>query len=244
MERLWDRRRGAPSAEDIKQRAEQVQAQKRSEDEDDEEFRDSPPEPTAPPLSLAELPRRIFRPTRGDTSSTYLSPLLIYLFDMYSPSADSHQGYALSRGVILSDLPLINFLLDHGADPNQREALAVQIAVNKADVSLVKLLVERKEEGGKRRRLEDRVIVTEVLVRRAMQNDRTPEGRAIIDYFVNEKGKFEYEFADARLRAKSQLHLEDGHQAPETISQASSSRITPSFVQYHHLNAMHHYARE
>lgn len=125
-------------------------------------------------LELTELPKRLFRnlstPTRRSLPPSLL-PFLVYLFDTYSPSPSSHKGYPLCASITNHpiSLPLTQFLLDKGANPGLNDGYAVQLAVGKKDLALVKKLIEvewekgdDKAEGGrkKRRRTEDRTPVT------------------------------------------------------------------------------------
>lgn len=122
-------------------------------------------------------------------------PFLRYLID--SPKIplldiNAHEGYALTRAVHAKFLPLIRFLLEHGADPQCKNGLAVIVAIRQKDLTLVKLLIEpedtpasgTKQRKTKRRRLEDRVAVTRDMVRAAVKVD----SRDIVEYFIKEKG--------------------------------------------------------
>jgi hypothetical protein len=83
---------------------------------------------------------------------------------------------------------MIRLLLAHGADPGRRGNLAVIVAIQSKELSLVKLLVERdempKSSGpGKRRKLEDRVAVTAAMLRVAVKEHATD----IAEWLVQEK---------------------------------------------------------
>jgi len=132
IERIWDRRRTHGIARH-QRRVSQHQPE--------------PPNvsPTKyPSLKCPELPRRLFRKSRS--SGTKIDPLLTYLFETYKPSPNSHKGYPLCRAVLTSDIPLVIFLLSKGADPSIKEDLAVQIAISKRSLEMVKLLVERSDD--------------------------------------------------------------------------------------------------
>ncbi len=117
------------------------------------------------PLVMSELPRRLFRvpsqpkkvsksktqsrpSTSPKPSSSMLSPILLHLFENYEPSPNSHKGYPLCRAVLASDIQLVKFLLENGADPGLNDGLALQIAVSKKDLGLVRLLMEKQESVG------------------------------------------------------------------------------------------------
>lgn len=59
------------------------------------------------------------------------------------PNTNAHDGYALTKAVLADFVPLIAFLLEHGADPRLKRAIAVNVAIQRHDLGLVKMLVER-----------------------------------------------------------------------------------------------------
>lgn len=93
----------------------------------------------------------------------------------------------------------MKFLLSKGASPEEKDALAVRIAIRKRDLTLIQLLIERNEElegtesdrvgktskgksgKNKRRRLEDRMVVSTALLKLAVEVD----ARDIVDYFMD-----------------------------------------------------------
>ena len=145
-----------------------------------------------------ELPRRLFR--RLSASGAEVLPLLRYLYGSDSdtkvrrtwpdPDADSHDGYALVRAVNVGAMPLVRFLLEHGASPGRRKALSVKLAIKKRDLALVRLLVEPPDvcpgerKRGKRRRLADRVQVDSGMLKYAV----TCGAHDIAEYLMHEKG--------------------------------------------------------
>jgi len=155
-----------------------------------------------PPLRLAnpELPRRLFRSLapafsdkRGHRWTDHDEPLP-FLRYMYShptipaPNPDSHDGYALTKAVYAGFIPLVQFLLDHGASPACKNGLAAMIAIRHKDLPLLKMLVERKDSPrvatkAKRRKLEDRMQVTPEMLKLAVKGD----ARDIVQY-LTEKG--------------------------------------------------------
>ena len=140
-----------------------------------------------------ELPRRLFRSLgesseRLDANSEPL-PLLQYLWerrtkiDFVKPRPNSHDGYPLVRAVHARFTPLVRFLLDHGADPRERDCMAVKVAIRKKDLTMVKILIEFEPEPGataKKRRRADRVVVTPSMLDSAVRCD----ARDIVTYFM------------------------------------------------------------
>lgn len=215
IKRIWDKRRGyvAPV---IKTNSTKTNSANDNDgdtngDDDGDYDRDdddpsgpSTPTTTAPALTCSELPRRLFRPPKNDHEPIH--PLVRYLFQAYSPSANSHKGYPLCRAVLTANYDLISFLLAHRADPGIKDHLPVQVAISIKDVRAVRMLVERTEderkepvddEAGrkqgrerrrvKRRRLSDRVTITPALVECALKKG----SKDIVEYFVQEKGASE-----------------------------------------------------
>jgi hypothetical protein len=144
IKRIWDRRRGyvEPPPPPLS-----VTGPSSTEDPGDESVEPIPveiarrPVPTRPGLSITDLPRRLFR---NLSSTTPIPPLLIYLFDKYQPSPNSHNGYPLSRAVLAKNVEVIKYLLDKGADPGMRDGLAIEISVKLGDLGIVKMLVEHQ----------------------------------------------------------------------------------------------------
>lgn len=127
-------------------------------------------------------------------------PFLRYLSQLPkfpSLNANAHDGYALAKAVHAKFIPLVRFLLEHGASPRHKNSLSVMIAIRQKDLSLVKLLIERddspvesgdrkSEKKGKRkkRKLEDRVEVNREMLKAAVRCD----ARDIVEYLTREKG--------------------------------------------------------
>jgi len=165
--------------------------------------RQLPDHPCPNKSSTCELPRRLFRslaPKLGNCQwkeHEHPLPLLQYLYDkprIPYPDPNAHQGYALTKAVHANFLPLIRFLLHHGASPQCKNGLAVTVAIRKKDLPLVKLLIEpdaspiKTQEGGKtnkakRRRLEDRIAVNSDMLKAAVRRD----AKDIVNYFIHEK---------------------------------------------------------
>jgi len=124
------------------------------------------------------------------TERDYPLPFLKYLYThptIRAPDVNAHDGYALTRAVYAGFVPLVRFLLDNGADPGCKNALAVKVAIRRKDLALLRLLVERGAGAGgkaKRRRMEDRVRVSPEMVRVAVRCD----ARDIVEYLTKEKG--------------------------------------------------------
>ncbi|KAF8508089.1 hypothetical protein BU17DRAFT_77990 [Hysterangium stoloniferum] len=144
-----------------------------------------------------DLPKRIFRnlnsasPTMGPDSEPL--PLLRFLWekrtgiDFAKPSPNSNGGYPLVRAVHARFIPLVRYLLDRGADPQELNCLAIRVAIGKKDLALVQMLIEFEPDvppGGKKRRKRlDRVAVKPFMLDVAVRVD----AREIVQYFM-EKG--------------------------------------------------------
>ncbi|KAH7928251.1 hypothetical protein BV22DRAFT_1192961 [Leucogyrophana mollusca] len=153
-----------------------------------------------------ELPRRFFRSLTPKvykdgspvwSERDYPLPFLRYLYECPKlnppPDANSHDGYPLTKAVHAGFVPLIRFLLDHGASPQFKNNLPVLVAIHRKDLALVRLLIERTESDlpagetkrkGKKRKLEDRVSVTPEMLKTAVKSG----ARDIVEYFTREKG--------------------------------------------------------
>jgi hypothetical protein len=92
--------------------------------------------------------------------------------------------------VLAGAVPLVRFLLDHGASPRRKDAIAVRFAIKRRDLALVRMLVEPLDvplggrRSGKRRKLVDRVPVNSEMLRLAVRCG----ARDIAEYLMNEKG--------------------------------------------------------
>ena len=101
-------------------------------------------------------------------------------------------GFALVCAVRAGHIPLIQFLLDHGAKATHMDYRALDEAIRKGDVNLVKMLIEKDTEdqdvkrNGKRSRTKDRVFVTDRILEKAV--DEGLKAREIVKYFIEEKG--------------------------------------------------------
>ncbi|KAL4252576.1 hypothetical protein ABKN59_005027 [Abortiporus biennis] len=159
-----------------------------------------------------ELPRRFFRnlSPRVQRSSRKLAveeeyplPFLRYLYahpKIPPINTNSFEGYALTKAVASDYISLVKFLLDQGASPQWKNGLAVNVAITRKDLPLVRLLIEpdmtiaeedtRKSETkgrrktAKRRKLEDRMKVTQEMLKAAVRSD----ARDIVEYLMKEKG--------------------------------------------------------
>lgn len=183
-------------------------------------------DPDTVPKSRIELPRRLFRPlspreNRKWTERDKPLPFLRYLYDhprIPPPDPDYSDGYALTRAVAAGFVPLVRFLLEHGASPRCKEGMAVHAAIRRKNLPLVKMLIEpdnrpirmednrndescvasgrkkgkrnREDEGdggrrrsAKKRKIEDRVPVTQAMLQTAVKCD----ARDIVRYFMEEK---------------------------------------------------------
>lgn len=140
-----------------------------------------------------ELPKRLFKSLAPKesrciwTDADYPLPFLKYLWDINHPlDVNSHGGYGLTKAVHASFIPLIRFLLAHGADPSRKENIAITVAIRRKDLSLVKLLIEPEQlkATAKKRKMVDRVGSTKEMLKMAVKCD----ARDIVDYFMREKG--------------------------------------------------------
>ena len=69
--------------------------------------------------------------------------------DFPRPIASSHEGYPLIQAVHAEFIPLMLFLLDHGADAAEQEYSALRVAIGKKDLKLTKILLEFGEMNPK-----------------------------------------------------------------------------------------------
>ncbi|VDB92313.1 unnamed protein product [Peniophora sp. CBMAI 1063] len=144
------------------------------------------------------LPRRLFSALNDSRPGGWRDrheplPFLRYLYShprIPPPDPDSHEGYPLARAVKADFRPLIEFLLAQGASPKFKDGLSIKLAIQRHDLSLVKLLVEPSETGvagvktgGKRRRVSDRMVLGPAHLRVAVQ----AQADDIVDWLVREK---------------------------------------------------------
>jgi hypothetical protein len=139
------------------------------------------------------LPKRLFKHigpiSAGGTDQCTNDPIpfLQILYDHFGTrlGVDSFNGYALIRAVYALHIPLIRWLLDHGAVVNMGDTPTIKLAIKKRDLGILKMLVERveKEESpnGKRRRLEDRVTLNSTHLQLAIQSDAKEIARWMMD---------------------------------------------------------------
>ncbi|KAA1467693.1 hypothetical protein DENSPDRAFT_259084 [Dentipellis sp. KUC8613] len=159
-------------------------------------------QPDCPPLSESgdrpSLPAHLFRHLSAPGGGIWRErhhplPFLNYLYNhprIPQPDPNSHHGYPLTRAVLLEFLPLIHFLLEKGASPAEKNALAVFIAIRKKDLSLVKLLVEPSPAPAgnartrtKRRRVPDRLKPSPGMLNTAVKC----KAMDIVDWLIKEK---------------------------------------------------------
>ncbi len=72
--------------------------------------------------------------------------MIEYLLGNYHASANSRNGYFLARAVLARNLPFVELLLRHDADPSLNEGYAVNVAIGTGTLALVKMLIEREPE--------------------------------------------------------------------------------------------------
>ena len=156
--------------------------------------------------TLISLPKRPFRALQKASASRRRTTLayIQYLYTLASElglkvRTNSHEGYALIWAVQSLDRPIIELLLQNGADPGRKKALAVQVAILNREVEIVKLLVEAMEIFGKRPVTTttakastsaaagtppEKLKMGDLLLARALRCDATD----IVDWLVSEKG--------------------------------------------------------
>ncbi|KAF8994211.1 hypothetical protein BDZ89DRAFT_1097065 [Hymenopellis radicata] len=77
-------------------------------------------------------------------------------------NVNAHSGFALTMAVHASFIPLICYLLEMGANPAAKDAIAVIVAIRKKDLKLVRMLIEPgQKSSSKRRRFPDRMRCSE-----------------------------------------------------------------------------------
>ncbi|KAJ2929269.1 hypothetical protein H1R20_g7839, partial [Candolleomyces eurysporus] len=183
---------------------------KRNRDGNKESFPETDPQEDGTPLKatpekeekdakkrLFDLPRRLFRnldkrPKWTDNDAPL--PYLRHLFNTFKddddvglrPDANANQGYALTKAVHIRSIPLVQFLLEHGASPEPKDCLAIIVAIRQKNLPLVKMLIERPgaSSSKKRRRLEDRVKPDVKMLKEAVRC----KARDITEYLYHEKG--------------------------------------------------------
>ncbi|CAD6588765.1 MAG: hypothetical protein CYPHOPRED_004516 [Cyphobasidiales sp. Tagirdzhanova-0007] len=107
-----------------------------------------------------EIPKRFFRslpstcppfPESGSTGpstsydvfdTTFLPFLSRMLFPLRG-NPNSFRGYPLAKAVLARHLPLIQLLLENGADPSMKDGMSVMLAIGRNDIEVVRVLVER-----------------------------------------------------------------------------------------------------
>ncbi|KAH9068510.1 hypothetical protein EDB83DRAFT_2377059 [Lactarius deliciosus] len=98
---------------------------------------------------VVRLPRWLFR--RLGPSGEEALPLLRYLYGRrdlsFRPIPDSHHGFPLASAVKAGAIPLVRFLLEQGASPYSKDALAVRLAVKRHDLDLVRLLIDTSKSS-------------------------------------------------------------------------------------------------
>ena len=134
-----------------------------------------------------DIPRRLFknlleRQTNPWSSDDQPLPFLRHIFDTFKddesvqPDVNANNGYALTKAVHIQSIPLIQFLLENGADPEVKGSLAIMVAIRQKNLPLVKMLIERQDLAGspaksfgKKRKLEDRVKPDAKMLKVALQ---------------------------------------------------------------------------
>ncbi|KAH8980892.1 hypothetical protein EDB92DRAFT_1899290 [Lactarius akahatsu] len=133
-----------------------------------------------PEVTFVRLPRWLF--LRLGPSGEEALPLLRYLFGRRDlsirPIPDSHHGFPLASAVKAGAIPLVRFLLEQGASPYSKDALAVRLAVKRHDLDLVRLLIDTSK-----RSLEETGVGSDILKFAVKLG-----AGDIAKYLMNEKG--------------------------------------------------------
>ena len=136
---------------------------------------------------LIWLPKRLFRslggPDKTRDANSYPLPILRFLWgegrantDFPLPDLWRLGGYPLVCAVHAEFIPLVQFLLDHGA-PHGSRKLAIEVAICKKNLELVKMLIEFEVNT-------EMVIVQDFWVNLAIDYD----ARDIVKYLMEEHG--------------------------------------------------------
>jgi len=129
-------------------------------------------------VDVVRLPRWLFRRRLGPSGEEAL-PLLRYLYGRPDLSVRPVAGFLLASAVRAGAMPLVRFLLERGASPCSKNALAVRFAVKRRDLHLVRLLMDSpKGSSG------EAVEVGSNILKFAVKLD----ARDIAEYLMNEKG--------------------------------------------------------
>lgn len=146
-------------------------------------------------FSSIKVPKRLFKSLGKHTSQRseedHPLPFLRHLerhdkalkYDM-----NAHDGYALVRAVHAGFVPLIQYLLDHGADPYSKDAMSIKIAIRSGALALVQMLIERPDiagsrqsQGKKKRKLLDRMQVNTEMLRVAVKSGASETIRYLME---------------------------------------------------------------
>ncbi|KAG0152387.1 hypothetical protein CROQUDRAFT_649789 [Cronartium quercuum f. sp. fusiforme G11] len=147
-----------------------------------------------PPIVIDQIPTRLFKPlssnkttrTENETRAIKLEQSYQYIFTLlteFRTSPDKTGGYPLARSVLSGNLDFIRLLLDFGARPRLKDNLVIMVAIEKGDLYIVRMLVERDyihpEEDCKSRprsdmknkkvKREDRVKINDCMLEKALR---------------------------------------------------------------------------
>lgn len=121
-----------------------------------------------------------------ENSFRYISTLL----SDYRSSPDKTGGYPLARSVLSGQLRFVRLLLSFGARPCVKDQLVILLAISKGDLNLLRMLVEvdyvhpdeesyeevnlqkkqnKKKHKNKRRKTEDRVVINDQMLEKALK---------------------------------------------------------------------------
>ncbi len=131
-------------------------------------------------IVVVRLPRWLFR--RLGPSGEEALPLLRYLYERRDlsicPIPDSHHGFPLASAVKAGAMPLVRFLLEQGASPCSKDALAVRLAVKRRNLDLVRLLIDSSKGSSREVEVDSNMLKLAVKL----------GARDIAEYLMNEEG--------------------------------------------------------
>ncbi|EAU85569.2 hypothetical protein CC1G_06282 [Coprinopsis cinerea okayama7 len=101
---------------------------------------------TDPPLPFLRYLFSFSNPAETNSDNNCIehdeaNPLLV-------PNVNANQGYALTKAVHAQFIPLVRFLLEHGAESDTKDGIAVMVAIRQKNLKLVKMLIEREDNAG------------------------------------------------------------------------------------------------
>jgi len=93
-------------------------------------------------------------------------------------AVNDEEGYFLTRALYLRHEPLIDLLLERGAEPALKDGMAIRVAISQKDLASVRKLVDHVKASGMLRRASKDLLAFAV----------KKKARDIVLYLVKEKG--------------------------------------------------------